>query len=291
MDMIGHCITAIRSGVHHEREIFGPGLIDLMLPNIMHCHDWAYGSVWCADRFPPSVAASARLVRSHIVADWIIHYGSTCTNRKRKCGWAYRRMAEAQKRTRAFFEGAEKEGLLRANARRPENWSKKERLDFSHSIVEYACDAILAISAISRDQLKDICRQLQSMRDPGDRRAVATFRSLGAVSDQSEAFLRRSVAAFAHDGATARYSIDFAVSTTVRKYGFHKSAAANSYVRTFIEDVAASLPADEVYQLCKEVSAAIALPETLYTGDWRPTYSMEGGRHDPRAVRDLDGHT
>lgn len=277
MELIGHCAVAAKSGVHTEQDVFGEGVIELMIPNILHCHDWGYQHVWEVENFPDDLHYVVTQIRAHIIADWIIHYGAEQTSVKRKSGWAYKHMGLAHGAAEEFFEEAMKLDLLSSSATHPSTWSKKKRLDFSHSITEYALDFILAPSLITKDRLKDIKRNLlqinQDNAPKGRKWLWATFERLGATTDQQEEMIGRGIEELALDAETAQAPEDFAVGTTLRKYGFHLDIKAGSFVRQFLERVADSIDQQEADEMCVEIAGVIADPAKIYTGPWRDTAS------------------
>jgi hypothetical protein len=273
MDLIGHCAVAALSGVHEERDIFGPGIVELMLPNVVHCHDWGYRKLWNVASFDHPLRAVATQMRAHIVADWVVHYGDTQTSEKRKEGWAYRHMGLAHKRATHFFAGARSRDLLRTEATGPEAWSKKRKLDFAHSITEYALDFIVAPVIITPSRFADIKSHLAKMTEDGGARGRrwldATSLALQIETDQPEEIVGLSVEALAYDAGAAEEPEAFAVGTTMRKYGFHVDGRSARYVRDFIEGIAAALDAREAHELCAAIGHVIAEPASIYTGAWR----------------------
>jgi hypothetical protein len=269
MDTLGHCIVAIRSGRFESERVFGDGLHDLLLPNLLHCHDWAYSRMWDLSVFPPELRQAGELVRCHMVADWIIHYGTADTSRKKKCGWAYRSMAIAWRAAPRFFGDAATAGLLQPDCPLPDSWSKKQWLDFSHSVIEYGLDVMLA------DEISD--RDFERMRgalaalggcDAGSARAAlrARFCALGAFSDQDDDFLERSVDAYVRCAANSDRPDYFPVFTLMQKYRFVENDESVRYVRRFLHEVASGLERRDTNALLDEIVRGIVDPATLFTG-------------------------
>lgn len=273
MDLIGHCAVAALSGVYDERDIFGPGIVELMLPNVLHCHDWGYRKLWNVASFDQPHSAVAMQMRAHIVADWVVHYGDAQTSDKRKEGWAYRRMGIAHRRATEFFAGACRCDLLRTEATGPEAWSKKRKLDFAHSITEYALDFIVAPVIMTPSRLVSIKSHLAKMTEDAGARGrgwlKATALALQIETDQPQDIVGRSIEALAYDASVAEGPETFAVGTTMRKYGFHVDGRSARYVRDFIEGIAADLDCGEVHNLCASIGRIIADPTLIYTGSWR----------------------
>ena len=271
MDLLGHCEIALRSGLHDADEVYGEGLLDLMLPNMMHCHDWAYASMWNIGSQRPDLLPAARLVRSHVVADWVIHYGDEATHFKRKVGWAYRRMGLAKAGSEKFFSDATSAGLLRPDAALPHEWSKKQKLDFNHSIVEYSLDLLLAASLPARHfhQIKAALSRLQGSDGACWRAHVRQrFCDLGASSDHEPIFLARSVEAMALDAVVATRPDHFAIATVVRKYGFVDEPRTYTFVRRFLEDVASQMNSEDIEATLASIARVVADPQSIYTGDY-----------------------
>lgn len=272
MDLVGHCTVAALSGIHSERDIFGPGIVELMLPNVLHCHDWGYRNLWEVSGVDHTLRPVAVQMRTHIVADWIVHYGDGQTSVKRKNGWAYRRMGLAHRRAMGFFEGARRRGLLRTEATDPATWSKKRKLDFAHSITEYALDFIVAPTIMTPSRFAEIKIHLGKMVDDeavrGRRWVQATAQALQLETDQPDEIVGRSIEAMAYDASTAEAPEAFAVGTTLRKYGFHGDRRSAAYVRDFIEQVAANLDSREAHVLCASIADVVADASSIYTGPW-----------------------
>jgi hypothetical protein len=244
-----------------------------MIPNVLHCHDWAYRHAWDISAFPPDTQHVVRQIRSHIIGDWVIHYGEHQTHSKAKCGWAYRRMALADRRAYSFFDQARARDLLTTEATDPRSWSKKRKLDFAHSITEYALDFILAESVMTPSRLRDVKTHLAAMATNHGRHGRAwldeTFARLGAHTDQPDEMLGRTVEAVAHDAEHAATAEEFAIGTTLRKYGFRVDRRGANYVRRFLEQIAGELNHREARELCGRIAQAIAAPRIIYTGPWQ----------------------
>ncbi|WP_374129603.1 hypothetical protein [Sphingomonas sp. 28-62-20] len=272
MEIIGHLYAAEMSGIHAAHELYGEELIETMMPNILHCHDWAYRACWQPERAPPRLRATVRRLRSHIVADWLIHYGDRTTTEKRKCGWAYRRMRTASALAPRFFADAAARDLLRSDALLPARWDKKQRLDFNHSILEYALDLLWGDALLDRARTRDLCRALARLADRDVRRGyLALYAGLGAWSERPIAYRERSIDSIVDDAYRARHASDFAVRTTARKYGLKTDPAALTHVRGLLEAVAAAIDRADADALLARTAAAIADPDSLYTAPLAPS--------------------
>lgn len=270
MDMLGHCEIALRSGVHDPEVVYGDGLLDLMLPNLMHCHDWAYATMWRVEERSENLQTAARLIRTHMVADWIIHYGCAQTHRKLKCGWAYRHMGLAKVACIRFFSDADARGMLRHDVLLPHKWDKKRKLDFYHSIIEYCLDILFAQELEHRHflRMKAVLSNLYGSDNSRGRRYVYDrFSAFGAFSDQDTLFLQRSLDSMGRDALLATRPDHFAIATVIRKYGFIDEPVVYTYVRTFLEQIAADLDTNDIKSMMQELSAAAADPLSIYTGE------------------------
>jgi hypothetical protein len=269
MDTLGHCIVAVRSGRFEPECVFGDGLHDLLLPNLLHCHDWAYSSMWDLGGLAPELRRSGELVRCHMVTDWVIHYGSADTSRKKKCGWAYRSMAIAWRAAPRFFGDAAAAGLLQPGCPLPERWTKKQWLDFSHSMLEYSLDLMLADEISSRDfqRMRQTLAAL-GRRGAGSARAAlhGRFHALGAVSEKDCDFLEKSIDGYARCAAEAERPDCFAVSTVLQKYSFVENRDSVRYVRRFLEEIASTLNPSDTDALLDEIVRGVLEPATLFTG-------------------------
>lgn len=262
MDLLGHCEVAIRSGLHNREEVYGLGLIDLMLPNMLHCHDWAYENMWDISGIDKNLEKTALLIRSHIVADWVIHYGSNQTISKKKCGWAYKKMAIAHKKSTTFFKEASKHKLLNKYAIFPEDWNKKQMLDFSHSIIEYSIDSILAQDLSNHDfyTIKDSLQKIEHQK----KEILNKFNMLNAYSDRDANFLERSIDGLLEDGINADKPDFFAISTIVRKYGFIANKESYIFIREFLMEIAENLDKVEINSILDEISNIVSNPDLIY---------------------------
>lgn len=271
MNLLGHCDIALRSGIHNPDEVYGDGLLDLMLPNLLHCHDWGYAHMWELDHVPASQQRAALLIRCHIVADWVIHYGNEETHAKRKCGWAYRKMAAAKAQCARFFGVAAEKALLLPEAAMPQFWTKKQQIDFHHSIIEYSLDVLLA-QALPQQHFRMIKDTLSKLGGADAQRwqagVFSRFEALGATTDHTLGFLVNSVGHLASDALAADRADCFAIATVIRKYGFVCSAASQAYVREFLNSIAAQLDRQEVEAMMVEIGRIAADPLSIYTGSY-----------------------
>jgi hypothetical protein len=272
MDLVGHCAVAEMSGVLKEEEVYGPGIVEVMFPNYAHCHDWAYGHVWEPERFGKLARTGERL-RAHIICDWVIHYGTDHTHIKEKVGWAFKRMDIAGKHVTEFFATAAHKGMLRTELPDLATWTEKKRLDFAHSMVEYAVDLILTERTITPKRyqaIKDGLAPLATNDGYGSCPwALNMFRELGVTSERDPDFILWSIHQMARDAVESESPKEFAIRTAAHKYGFEINPETISYVRSYLERIAGELDLEEVTALCDQIAAVIKQPESIYSGPWR----------------------
>jgi hypothetical protein len=272
MDIVGHCVVAELSGAFQEEEIYGPGIVELMMPNYVHCHDWAYRSVWTPEAFPAEDRRTVELLRAHIVNDWVVHYGTRHTHVKEKCGWAFRRSGFAESLAVEFFEGAAAAGLLEGGAADPRGFDERQLVDFGHTFTEYAGDMLLADEFVTPARLQAIKRGFAQLeRESGHHShgwVLATCDRLGMTTDHPRSFVEDSIRWMAHDAAQAETIVDLPVRTAMRKWRFHDDPRARRYIHESLERIAARLDRSELRELLTEAGRIVADPARLYSGPW-----------------------
>ena len=271
MDLIGHCLVAEMSGRFHEDEIYGPGIVELMFLNYAHCHDWAYASCWNTQGFERELEPTVQLLRAHMLADWVIHYGPNRAlgKRKKKKGWAYRRMMIAGRLLDRFFADAERRELL-VECVDPGEWDKKRRLDFNHSLVEYAVDFVLAPRVFTPKRFRKVKEGLSQLCHAdgygGREWAWDLFGHLGATSDRDRAFIEASMMQLGQDAVESNAPEEFAVRTSIHKYHLKLDEESVRYVRSILSEIAEEIDPDEVDALLAGISESIRetpLPTTV----------------------------
>lgn len=249
------------TGLFGEHDVYGPRIVELMFLNYMHCHDWAYECCWEPDAFG-RLAPVVRLIRAHMICDWVVHYGTERAIAKKKRGWAYRRMMLAGVRREEFFAGAARRGLLADMPAAPTaSWQKKQRLDFDHSLVEYAADLLLAPLSVSPARFRAIQQGLSALcREDGyggTRWAFQLFETLGSRTDQTHDFLLTAARQLGRDAIESQCAEEFAVRTAIHKYGLVLTKDSISYVHEVLSAIAAQLDASELGMICESIAARI----------------------------------
>jgi hypothetical protein len=272
MDLVGHCAVAEFSGVLKEEEVYGPGIVELMFPNYMHCHDWAYSSCWEPEQYGALTETVGRL-RAHIICDWVIHYGTAQTHFKDKCGWVFQRMGLAEKVMDDFFEGALAGDHFEGAPPDLSAWGQKQRLDFAHSFVEYAADLMMAEHTVTPKRFATIKQGLGRLAD-GDGYgsfpwALNLFESLGTSSERGRDFIVKSIHQMARDAVESTSPEEFAIRTAAHKYAIRTTPESLRYVRGYLERIAGDLDWTEISALCRQIAGVITDPESIYTGPWQ----------------------
>lgn len=139
MYVVGHCVVTERSGVFASEEVYGEGILGLMFPDYVRCHDWGYNC--CFEPWWAGAPRSDRMIQAHLLGDYFVHYGR-CTTEHRREGFAYRKMGAFARRYDEFFSRAADAGL-----REPGPPADSVR-GFSHTMVEYTIDTCLARSGV-----------------------------------------------------------------------------------------------------------------------------------------------
>jgi hypothetical protein len=272
MDLVGHCAVAELSGILKEEEVYGPGIVELMFPNYMHCHDWAYSSCWEPEKYGALTQTVGRL-RAHIVCDWVIHYGTAQTHFKDKCGWVFQRMNIAERVMDDFFAGALAGGHFEGKPPDLASWGQKQRLDFAHSFVEYAADMMLAEHTITPARFKTIKDGLGRLAHGegygSSEWALKMFADLGTTSERSPEFIIKSIQQMARDAEESVTPEEFGVRTAAHKYAISTRPESLRYVRNYLEKIAGELDREEISTLCQGIAGVISNPESIYSGSWR----------------------
>lgn len=136
MFVFGHLCTTADSRVFRKVNIQeGEGLLGLMFPDFVACHDWAYQSSWALQ--PDNI--TAQLIKAHIIEDAVIHFGPVWSVPNRKQGWAYRKMGILARSYKEFFERAARDGFLLQDDSQPIDSLR----GWAHTLIEYSVDQYL----------------------------------------------------------------------------------------------------------------------------------------------------
>lgn len=244
MYFIGHAYLTYRSGAFDEDDAYGSGLPFLMLPDYGSCHHWCYDHVWEAHDH------GLALARSHIIADWYVHFGPTRRNGLRKVGWAYNRMRVAAAFYDEFF------GLAAAEGVRDPGPPGDSLRGFSHSMLEYAIDTHIARRGLVDDHWPGMQSAIQAIEDVEvGRAALARY---GAVTDVSD--LPQEIWTYQARVQQASEPQEVAFYCIARKFGLRVDADGAAFVRRYQDRLLREIAADELDDVCTCVSAAITEP-------------------------------
>ncbi|CAH0305740.1 hypothetical protein [Pseudomonas brassicacearum] len=266
MDTLGHCYVAELSGEFSSADIYTRQFLTMLIPNIFHCHDWAYQHILSpgypclssVEKRPPF-----REIKAHLIADWIIHYGSDWSSlEKRKCGWAYSKMGLSAGGYQDFYSGLKASELLLDSAVLPEDWNKKKRLDFHHSAVEYALDIIIAehfSNASHFDALQDFFSVIDPPEDEEQfRTLLATLTDMEFDSDRNIGIWRDSFQETLDSVRLAQRAADIPIYGFAKKYGLNMSRDALTQARSFLYSIVDEIAPQEAFELCQSISRGIS---------------------------------
>jgi hypothetical protein len=196
-----------------------------MLPDYVRCHDWGYDK--CFEQNP--VTPAGRLIRSHMLADWFVHYGSEFERQKR--GWAYRKMGVYAKTYEAFQAEAVRRKL------REDIPMNDSRRGFSHTMIEYSIDTWLANRGLVDDRfafLKETYAQLGKSEGPGSLEAIARVIQQEGIDLVNEK-MGQDVLSFGRRVEQSKSPVEFAYRAGVKKFGLDDTDDAVAFVGEFIE--------------------------------------------------------
>ncbi|GFZ66513.1 hypothetical protein RA263_17425 [Pseudomonas syringae pv. tagetis] len=265
MDTLGHCYVAELSGEFSSTDIYTQKFLTMLIPNIFHCHDWAYQLILN----PSSEGMSAlkadplfRQIKTHLIADWIIHYGYDWSSlEKRKCGWAYSKMGLSARNYLGFYAELKSSNLLLDSAALPEGWNKKKLLDFHHSAVEYALDIIIADHFSSISHFKAL-QDFFSVEVPLDdekqfHTLLATLTDMGFNSDRDFKIWRKSFQETLDAVRLADRAADIPIYGFAKKYGLNMTHDALTQARRFLYSIVDDIDPQEAFELCRSISQHI----------------------------------
>lgn len=266
MDTLGHCYVAELSGEFSPTDIYTRKFLTMLIPNIFHCHDWAYQNILSREYTRFSTVEKSppfREMKAHLIADWIIHYGSDWSSlEKKKCGWAYSKMGLSARGYHKFYADLKSSELLLDIAVLPENWNKKKCLDFHHSAVEYALDIIIAdhFSSVSHFKaLQDFFSVINSAEDEEQFRILlATLTDMEFDSDRNIGIWRDSFQEILDSVRLAGRAADIPIYGFAKKYGLNMSHDALTHARVFLYSIVDEIAPQEAFELCQSISKGIS---------------------------------
>lgn len=260
MDLIGHLAVIEEAGLLRGDELWGKDALAAMFPNIAHCHQWAYESLWNAHQYTD--APIARTIQAHMICDWVIHYGAYWTPVRERIGWAYKEMPKAVDQLDRFMDHVVKKGYARQDPRSLDERSHLER-DFGHTAVECALDIRLAQKYTSQARLEAVCNQfteLGSQKNP-DEFIRQVFAETGGHTLEPEAVLLRTVEDYARWSRIVKRSYEFAAFTILSKFNIEETPESLQFVVEFLDALSRSFAEGDMRQMVDQIVERIANPE------------------------------
>ncbi|WP_113704625.1 hypothetical protein [Nonomuraea lactucae] len=266
MDIIGHLAVIEHAGVSGA-EVWEDDAVLALFPNLAHCHEWAYGRLRRTIDGPPEDAEpsrTAKLIESHIITDWVIHYGPRLTPQPRRVGWAYREMHQATEAMDRFFDDALKLGIATSDPREHDTREHLER-DFGHTSVECALDFKVGSHVADTAREDGLRTSLARLHDLEWARELASgvFAETGGYTKEGDDKLSRTMSEYGEWARSIRHPEDFAALTLCTRYGWGYDRRTVDYVLDFLHTVERGLDKGLADQLVDEVVAAVADPQTM----------------------------
>jgi hypothetical protein len=237
MDIIGHIAVLDHAGV--SGDIWGDDATLALFPNLAHCHDWGYRQLQAGTEPRERVES---LIRGHILADWVIHYGVDVTAERRRIGWAYQEAPAVIERMDTFFDHVLASGVTDVDPRHLDDRSHLER-DFGHTVAECALDLQLAESVSGTARDTSVRASLSRLADPDFAVSLTeeVFRFTGGTTSEPPEVLARTAREYGAWATDVRTLHDFAALTICTKLGWPFNREAVDLVLGFLADVAARL--------------------------------------------------
>lgn len=258
MDLLGHLTVIEEAGLASGEALWHDGAVLALFPNLAHCHDWAYDSLWHAHREPDR---ARRIVQGHMICDWVIHYGDRRTPTRERIGWAYQQMPRALDRLDAFMDHVTARGFAPVDPRALDDRAHLER-DFAHTAVECAVDVHVTERHGGRVRLDAVCRALAPLATPeGRRRIDDILGEIGGRTAEPVTVLDRTAEEFGTWAASVERPTDFAALTLCSKYGLEVSPESVADVSSFVADIAGDLDPSSTARMFDTIVERIADPE------------------------------
>ena len=245
MDIVGHVAIADFAGVSSDP--WGRDALLALFPNIAHCHDWAYSQL-------QPVGHEAALIRTHIIADWVIHYGAHVGKQRRRIGWAYESAPWIADRMDGLFDLALKTGFSDLDPRDHDERLHLER-DFAHTAAECALDLQLVDMVVDTPKEQALRASLSQLGDVTFARTFVdeTFAATAGVTTETDSVLARTAyeyGAWAYDTRTMH---DFPALTICSKLGWSFEPPVVDLVLEFLAGVGDNLDKCLGEQLIEQV--------------------------------------
>jgi hypothetical protein len=263
MDIIGHLAVIDAAGIVPPDKLWSTDALPALFPNLAHCHQWAYETLWDVHR--RSEEHTARIIQAHMICDWVIHYGPDATGVRERVGWAYQEMGAAAACLDPFMDEVVRRGWVRADPRVVDGRDHLER-DFAHTAVECALDVHVAPQVADR-HIVALRRELARLAQPEffSQFVATTFAATGGFTCEPVAVLDRTAADYGRWSALVQEPCEFAALTLCAKYGVEESFDALAFAVDFIESIAGNLDRDRRKRMFEQIAERIADPERALT--------------------------
>lgn len=248
MYILGHVETATRSEVVRSVDLrAGERVLELMLPDILNCHDWAYEHSWYRHE-----SARDQLIVTHMVGDAVVHYGTRWSGERRRRGWAYVRMGQVARRYETFWTTAEQAGW-----RRPDAGERDSRRGWAHSLVEYSIDQLLADTG-DWTEVFEACRDgaRATLRDPD---WVDTYVHQHTIPDSS--LSRTFPGLYLGAVSRARQPDEIHLRGLALKFGLVETDEVLDWLRTWMRDIVSGIGREEMERALASITEVVAEPD------------------------------
>jgi len=247
MYVIGHVVTAAAAPVAGRPDLRrGERVIELMLPDLLSCHDWAYAHSWYRQE-----RTRDQLVVAHMVGDAVVHFGRRWDGEHRKRGWAYRTMGQVARRYQHFWDTVDDNGW-----RLPEAGPPDSRRGWAHTLCEYALDQWLADNG-DWDELLAACRE-QAAGTLADRAWVDAYVEAGTVTPSKP--LATQPARYCGAISRACRPDEIHLRGLAVKFGLVESSEVLEWLRGWVRGIVRGVGAQELDAVVTEITETVTEP-------------------------------
>ncbi|HDR7799688.1 TPA: hypothetical protein QCY03_003489 [Bacillus tropicus] len=261
MDLIGHLKVIEDAGLGSSEYLQGDEILYAMFPNLAHCHEWAYKSLW--DIHHTSDDVGLRLIQGHMICDYVIHYGPTLAEPKERIGWAYKEMPKALEVLDQFFNHVTENGFVTTDPRlldTPEHM----RRDFGHTAVECALDFALANDFnCGNDRIPLIREAFEkiSLPENGEKFVNEVFQKTNGYTREPRELIRNTIANYGKWVQTAETPVEFASLTLLSKYNIEITKESQLFCLEFLDNLSNRLDSTLLNQMISEIVERIINPD------------------------------
>ncbi|MFS0752931.1 hypothetical protein [Oceanobacillus sp. 1P07AA] len=265
MDLIGHIKVIEDAGLSKGRLLNEEEILYAMFPNIAHCHEWAYQSLWNAHT--DSNNNLIRILQGHMICDYVIHYGPDYEENTSRIGWAYKEMPRALEMLDLFVEESKIRGFLEMD---PRLTSDKDRFirDFGHTAVECALDFSLAEDFSGTDRLNNIRSAFQKLgrEERGNKFIEKVFKNTSGYTKEPLEKLLTTVDSYSNWSEKVKSPEEFAAFTLIEKYGLVDSTESLNFCVSFLKDLSDKLNKTKIDSMLYEITERVYNPNLAFQG-------------------------